>query len=106
MASGRLGAAAPPADTHTTVYTVPADTAATLNIAVVNRGSDPATVRVAVTATTNPADADWIEYDAVVPAGGGVLERSGIVAGPGERVIVRDDAGTCTYRIHGFEGSA
>ncbi|KAA5603035.1 hypothetical protein F1188_20095 [Roseospira marina] len=106
MASGRLGTAAPPADTDTTVYTVPADTVATLNVAVVNRGDDAATVRVAVTPDAAPADADWIEYDVVIPAGGGVLERSGIVAGPGERVIVRDDAGTCTYRIHGFEGSA
>jgi hypothetical protein len=104
--SGRLGTAAPAADTDTTVYTVPAGTVATLNIAACNRGAATAKVRVAITpGGAAPTDADWVEYDATIPAAG-VLERSALVAGAGEAVIVRDDVGTCTYRVHGFEGAA
>ncbi|MBB4287963.1 hypothetical protein [Roseospira goensis] len=104
MASGRLGAAALAADTTTTVYTVPADTVATVNIGVVNRGADAAaTVQVAITpGAAAPAAADWIEGPVTLPPGG-VLERSGVVCGPGERVHVRADTDACVVRVHGFE---
>tara|TARA_R110000850_G_scaffold211141_1_gene337060 strand:+ start:17 stop:334 length:318 start_codon:yes stop_codon:yes gene_type:complete len=101
--SGKLGSAALVADTNTTVYTVPADTVATLNISLVNRGNEPAKVRVAITDAVEPGDADWIEYDAIIPAAGGVLERTALVAGAGEKIIIRSDAGNVSARVHGFE---
>lgn len=101
--SGKLGSAALAADTVTTVYTVPASTIATLNIALVNRGADAATVRVAITDALAPGDADWIEYDAVIPANGGVLERTALVAGAGEQVFIHSDVATVSARVHGFE---
>lgn len=101
--SGKLGSAALVADTTTTVYTVPAATVATLNIALVNRGADPAKVRVAITDAANPGDADWVEYDAEIPAAGGVLERTALVAGAGENIIIHSDVGSVSARVHGFE---
>ncbi|WP_207953565.1 hypothetical protein [Vreelandella lionensis] len=101
--SGKLGSAALAADTTTTVYTVPASTVATLNIALVNRGPDPAKVRVAVTDDAAPSDADWIEYNATIPANGGVLERTALVVGTGENIIIRSDTGTVSARVYGFE---
>lgn len=101
--SGKLGSAALDADTPTTVYTVPENTVATLNIALVNRGTDPAKVRVAITDASNPGDADWIEYDAEIPASGGVLERTALVAGAGENIIIYSDVGSVSARVNGFE---
>lgn len=101
--SGKLGSAALVADTLTTVYTVPASTMATLNITLVNRGEDPAKVRVAITDSPNPSDADWIEYNTTIPANGGVLERTALVAGAGENIIIHSDTGTVSVRVHGFE---
>lgn len=101
--SGRLGSAAPAADTDTTLYTVPSGKVATINVSAVNRGAEDAKVRIGVTIAATPDDADWIEYDAVIPANGGVLERTAIVVGSGETVMVRDDKGAISYRCHGFE---
>ncbi|MEC4767939.1 hypothetical protein LPL18_011445 [Halomonas sp. CUBES01] len=101
--SGKLGSAALVADTTTTVYTVPADTVATLNISLVNRGTEPAKVRVAITDAAEPGDADWIEYGAEIPEAGGVLERTALVAGAGEKIIILSDVGNISARVHGFE---
>lgn len=101
--SGKLGSAALAADTTTTVYTVPENTVATLNMSLVNRGTDPAKVRVAITNTVAPGNADWIEYDAEIPAAGGVLERTALVIGAGENIIIYSDVGNVSARVHGFE---
>lgn len=104
MASGKLGAATIPASAYTTVYTVPADTVATINLSLVNRGGSPATIRVAVSdELVTPLDADFIEYDSVLPGAGGILERTALVAGAGEKVMVYSDVATVSARVHGFE---
>ena len=103
MASGLLGKAALAAATDTNVYTVPAGKVATVNIYVVNRGAADAVVNVAVTPDASVSTDDYIEFGAVVPANGGVLERTAIPAGAGENVFVRDSAGTCTAQVRGFE---
>lgn len=105
MASGRLGSATLAADTDTTVYTVPASTVATINVAIVNRGSADATVNVAIAPTGSPASADYIEFGVVIPANG-ILERTAIVAGAGECVVVRSSTADCSVRVHGFEEAA
>lgn len=102
MASGKLGSAALAANTDTTVYTVPASTVATINVAIVNRGTADATVNVAIAPAGAPADADYIEFGVVIPANG-ILERTAIVAGAGERVVVRSSTADCSVRVHGFE---
>lgn len=103
MASGILGQSAPAADTNTTVYTVPGGVYAVPIIAVVNRGTVDAKVRIALAASAAPANAEFIEYDAVVPANGGVLERSAPIIQAAKRIVVRDDKGTCSYTVSGYE---
>lgn len=105
MASGRLGVAAPAANTFTTLYTAPADKVATVNIAVLNRGQAAARVIVAASLTDAPELAEYIE-DCEVPGRGGVLERTAVVLGAGERVVVHAAAADCSVRIHGFEEDA
>lgn len=102
MASGKLGSATPAADTDTPVYTVPAATVASVNVAIVNRGSAAAVVNVAIAATGSPANADYIEYGVTIPANG-ILERTAIVCGAAEQVVVRSSTADCSVRVHGFE---
>lgn len=103
MASGRLGVAAPAADTNASVYTVPATKLASMAINICNRGTSVATVRLAIAATDTPAVSEYIEYDVELPANGGVLERTAIIAGAGERVVVRASTANCSVRVHGYE---
>ena len=102
MASGRLGVAALSANTDTTVYTVPTGFIGSLNIAVVNRGSDTASVNVAISTTGTPATNEYVEFGVTIPANG-ILERTAIVASAGERVVVRSSTADCSVRVHGFE---
>ena len=102
MASGKLGASTPAADTNTTIYTVPASTVSTFTISVVNRGATSCNLNIALAASGSPTNADYIEYGTEVAANG-VLERSGIVASAGELVVVNCTTANCTVRVHGFE---
>ena len=102
MPSGVLGQSAPSATTNTTVYTVPASKVASFNVNIVNRGTSAATVRVAIASTATPADAEWIEYDASIPASG-VLERTGIVAHAAERVVVYASTANTSVNVCGYE---
>lgn len=104
MASGRLGTARLAADTDTVIYTVPADTLATVNINAVNVGTATSIVKIAIS-TTNTADSgDYFEISSL-QASGGVVERTGIMMSAGERVVVRADTVTVDVRVHGIEES-
>ena len=87
MASGILGQAALSASTNTTVYTVPASTHAVVNISVVNRSAAAAAaVRLALSTTGSPGNAEWIEYDVSVPKNG-VLERTAISLNASKNIV-------------------
>ncbi|MGE4402861.1 MAG: hypothetical protein AB7F61_14395 [Desulfobulbus sp.] len=101
MASGVLGKAALAADIDTSVYTVPAGKVATVNVNMVNRGSDPVTVRLSIGAAV-PMAADYIEYEVALPANG-VLERAGMVMASAEVLVARASADTVSVRAYGFE---
>lgn len=102
MASGKLGSADLAAGVDTLLYTVPADTVATLNIRIANRNASAIKVRVAIGTGGAPAAADYIDYDISVPAGG-ILEDTGIVGSAGEKVWARSDLASVSVRVHGFE---
>jgi len=102
MASGILGQSAPSATTNTTVYTVPASTLAVVNISVTNRAVADLVVRVALAAGATPGNAEWIEYDAVIP-GYGVLERTGIAMEAGKRVVVYTNNANASVSVYGIE---
>jgi hypothetical protein len=106
MASGILGQSTPSATTNTTVYTVPASTLAVVNVNVVNRStSDTADVRIAIAEGASPTTAEWIEFDAVVPARG-VLERAGIAMNASKRLVVHCSTADCSVSVYGLEQSA
>lgn len=102
MASGILGQANPAAATDTTVYTVPSSVTATFNISIVNLTGSAVSVNVAIAGTATPATSEYIEYQTVILANG-VLERGGIVAGTGERVVVNCSNANCAVSVYGFE---
>lgn len=105
MPSGKLGAANLAANTDTLLYTVPASIVATVSIRLCNRGAAPVKLRVAVGSGVAPADTDYLDYDAPVPANG-ILENTGIVLSAGEKLWVRSDTATVSARAHGFEEAA
>lgn len=102
MASGILGAQNVGALVNTTVYTVPAGKVATVNINICNRNSGVAKVRVALSATGTPGNAEYVEYDAGI-AGNGVLERTAFVLDAGKNVVVYSDTANVSVVVHGFE---
>ncbi len=102
MASGKLGSADLSATTNTTVYTVPASTVASCTVRFCNRSSSAVTVRLAISTTGTPADADYLEYGATVPANG-IMEDSGLVLDAGKLVVAYASATGISVNVYGFE---
>lgn len=102
MASGILGQSAPAATTYTTVYTVPSATTSTFNVNIVNTGSSPVNVRLALAAGATPTTSEFVEYDVNLLANE-VLERSGFVAQATKRVVVYSDVATVSVSVYGYE---
>ena len=105
MATGRLGANDIPATTDTTVYTCPASTFAVVTVSLCNRNASTARdIRVAVSTSGTPSNAEWLEYDASLLAKG-VLERTGLVLAAGQRIVVYTSATDVSAVVYGIETS-
>ena len=103
MASGILGQSALGASSNTTVYTVPASTHAVVNVSILNRSSSTAaTVRLAISATGSPGNAEWIEYGVSVPKAA-VLERTAISLNAGKNVVAWSSGSDCSVSVYGIE---
>lgn len=102
MATGRLGAADLAAATNTTLYTVPASTFSVVSVNIVNRGGTAITVRIAISSSATPTDAEYIEYDTSLSAKG-VLERTGLVLDAGKLLVVRSSAVNTNAVVYGIE---
>jgi hypothetical protein len=88
MASGILGQTNITAQaTWTSAYTVPAGKLGTCNIAICNRALTSAVIRIALSTSTSPTDAEFIEYD-IFLAKNDVYERGGLVLDAGKKVVV------------------
>jgi len=104
MATGRLGAQDLAAAANTTLYTVPVDTFAVVSVSLCNRSNQACNVRMAVSNTATPTNAEWIEYDTEL-LGKGVLERTGIVMDAGKFLVVYSNAAGVTAVAFGIETS-
>ena len=105
MASGILGQSAPSPTTNTTVYTVPASTLSVVNISITNRSTgDTANVRLALSATGTPTNAEYIEYDSILPPRG-VIERTGIALNATKNVVVYASTADISVSVYGIEST-
>lgn len=102
MATGRLGTGDLALATDTIVYTVPSSTFAVVSVSFCNRNNSGVAVRLAVADTTVAGDDEWLEFDAEI-GGKGVLERTGIIIGEGQRIIVRSSSAAVTAVVFGIE---
>lgn len=102
--SGRLGILDVPAGgSGTTVYTCPPATFAVVTLNLCNRNSTTSRlIRVALSTTATPGDADYIEFDTELVSSG-VLERTGLVLKADQRIIVRSDATDVSAVVYGIE---
>lgn len=102
MPSGILGQSALSANTNTTVYTVPSAKLSTFNVNILNRSTTTVYVNLAISATGSPSDSELIEFNAAVPSRG-ILERTGLVAEAGKKVVVFATTANVSVSVYGFE---
>jgi len=102
MATGILGTADLGAAANTTVYTVPADTFAVVTVNITNRNTASRDVRLAISATGTPTNAEYLEYNTEL-LGNGSLERGGIVLDATKKVVAYVNSTDVTVMVYGIE---
>lgn len=102
MASGMLGKAALVAKATTRIYTVPPSVLTVCNVSLCNTGATEARVCLALAAADSPANGEYIEYDALLPARAS-MERTGLVLEAGRRIVARADAAGVNIVVYGME---
>lgn len=105
MSSGKFYSGILPVNTNVDTGAVPTDKVRTVSINLVNTGTAAATAKVYASTLTTPTDADRIEPNISIQAGG-LYKLTGEVIGSGERVVINVDVATVTARLSGFEETA
>lgn len=100
--SGILGRADLPVNTNRILYTVGLNKLATVSVNICNRSENEAFVYVAISTTASPLNSDYIEFNTVLPPYG-ILERTGIVMGENDNLIVRSETSDVSVVAYGFE---
>ena len=105
MATGRLGIANLSAGGDgTSVYTVPSGQFAVVSVNVCNRSNQAVAIRIAAASLDIPAAGEYLEYDTEL-LGRGVLERTGIIIGAGQKIVVRTSGANVNAVVFGIETS-
>jgi hypothetical protein len=102
MASGTLGQASLSASTNSIVYVVGA-TPSVFNVAMNNTTGFPVAVNLAISTTSTPTAAEYLEFETVLPPNS-VLERGGIVATSGKLVVAFANSTGISVNVYGYEG--
>lgn len=102
MANGRLGASDLAATTNTSVYTVTTGKTGSFSVSLCNRNAVAVKVRLALAAAGTPIGAEYLEYDAPIPANG-VLERTGLVLDSAKIVVAYSDTANVSAVVTGYE---
>ena len=103
MASGLKGSSKPGANTDTTVYTV-SGSACVVNISACNNhASNTDDVEIYIVPTGQSKGMQHaIEVDTTL-AGKAVIERTGIVMGVGDFIVVNSQNGTTSFNVWGVD---
>lgn len=106
MANGRLGTWNLSAGINQAIYVCNNDQATVLTLNIVNRNTVPANIRVAIsTSATDPGVAEYIEYDVeLLPKT--VFERTGLIIGPSNYLVVKSDTAQVNAVCWGVEVGA
>jgi hypothetical protein len=105
MATGRLAGEDLSAATNTTVYTCPASTYTVASVNIVNRGSQPTTINLAIADLDTPTNGEFIEYQTeLLPKN--VLERTGIVLAATQKIVVQSSQANVSVVAFGIETTA
>jgi hypothetical protein len=101
---GRLGAAAPAANTDTSLYHAPAGNKATAKVVLCNRGSTDTTARLAYVdgAIASVANEDYLFFDMALPANGVIVEER-IPVAAGHSLLVRFGNANCSAHALGVQ---
>lgn len=102
MATGRLSANDIAGATLTTVYECPADTYTVATLNLCNRGTESSVISVAIAATDSPTVAEYVEFETALLAKN-VLERTGIVLAPTQRIVVNSSIANISAVVVGIE---
>jgi hypothetical protein len=102
MATGIYGQVDLAAATNTTVYGPTVAAPGTYNIRFCNRNASAVTVRLSISASTTPANAEYIEYGTVIQ-GFGVLEEQGIPIQAGKYIQAYSDTANVSVSVWGVE---
>lgn len=105
MATGRLAGEDLAAGTNTTVYTTPADTYTVASVNIVNRGTQPTVINLAIADLDTPTLGEYLEWETeLLPKN--VLERTGIVLGAGQKIVARSTQANISVVAFGIETTA
>lgn len=99
-----LGQSKPSAATNTTLYTVPASTAAVVStLAICNDSASATAYRVAVAAAATPTSSEYLVYGASVPANDTVFLTLGVTAEAAKLLVVYAASANLVFSAFGSE---